>query len=89
MTISHSLLQMLPDDNPKKLELCKRVIDTIALIDPYGSRLAIHQAIALHVLSTYPGQDKHDLSLKAIQLLRYEPPGSAGDLLSRVILAGV
>lgn len=87
LTIGHSLMQLLPPDDPKKEELCKRMIDTIALIDPYGTRLALYHAIALRELSMCPGQDRQGLLLKAVQALRYEPSDSPSGLLAKVILA--
>ncbi|OXU18589.1 hypothetical protein TSAR_001821 [Trichomalopsis sarcophagae] len=89
LTIGHSLMQLLPADDPKKAELCQRMIDTIALVDPYGARLSLYRAIALRELSMCPGQDRNELLFKAIQALRYEPPHSASGLLAKVILAEI
>lgn len=82
-------MQLLSPDDPKKEELCKRMIDTIARIDPYGARLSLYRAIALRELSMCPGQDRNSLLFKAVQALRYEPPDSASGLLAKVIIAEV
>lgn len=86
-TIGHSLMQMLPPEDPKKEELCKRLIDTIERVDPYGARLSLYHAIALRELAKCPDQDKKSLLSKAMRLLGYEPPNSAGDKLATIILA--
>lgn len=85
ITVSHTLLQMLKPENKKKVELCQRMLDTFAIVDPYGSRLPLYYVIVLRELASCPGQDKKALLTKAMDILRYEPPKSAGDLLSKII----
>lgn len=85
ITVSHSLIQLMPADNPKKSELCKRIIETTETLDPYGARLALYTAVALRELSTCPGEDRKHLLSKALSLLQYEPQYSAGEKLRILI----
>ncbi|NP_001229486.1 uncharacterized protein LOC724300 isoform X1 [Apis mellifera] len=85
ITVSHSLIQLMPADNPKKLELCKRIIETTETLDPYGTRLALYTAVTLRELSTCPGEDRKHLLSKALSLLQYEPQYSAGEKLRILI----
>ncbi|CAL7933797.1 unnamed protein product [Xylocopa violacea] len=78
ITVSHSLIQLLSADDPKKPELCKRIIQTTQTLDPSGARLALYTAVALRELSTCPGEDKKGLLSEAISLLQYEPQSSPG-----------
>ncbi|XP_014208289.1 protein msta-like [Copidosoma floridanum] len=89
ITVSHTLLQMLEPDDPKKAELCQRMIDLFEIVDPYGARLAIYQVIALRELSLCPDQDRKALLTRAMEILRYEPPKSPGAVLSNIILQEV
>lgn len=75
----------MPADNPKKLELCKRIIETTEILDPYGTRLALYTAVTLRELSTCPGEDRKYLLSKALSLLQYEPQYSAGEKLRILI----
>ncbi|CAD1474990.1 unnamed protein product, partial [Heterotrigona itama] len=85
ITVSHSLIQLLPADNPKKAELCKRIIETTKTLDPYGTRLALYTAVALRELSTCSGEDRKRLLSEAILLLQYEPENSSGGKLRILI----
>ncbi|XP_017758947.1 PREDICTED: protein msta-like [Eufriesea mexicana] len=85
ITVSHSLIQLLPADDPKKSELCKRIIETVKILDPYGVRLALYTVVALRELSTCLGEDRKRLLLEAISLLQYEPKNSPGEKLRRLI----
>ncbi|XP_053973196.1 SET domain-containing protein SmydA-8-like [Hylaeus volcanicus] len=85
ITVSHSLIQMLPANDPKKPELCKRIIETTKLLDPYGARLALYTAVALRELSTCPGEDEKRLLSDAASLLQFEPPNSPGEKLKDLI----
>ncbi|XP_043260854.1 SET domain-containing protein SmydA-8-like isoform X2 [Colletes gigas] len=78
ITVSHSLIQLLSENNPKKPELCKRIIGITKVLDPYGARLSLYTAVALRELSTCPGEDEKSLLSKAISLLQFEPPNSPG-----------
>jgi hypothetical protein len=62
------------------------MLDTIAIVDPYNTRLTIYHAISLRELSMCPNQDKNALLLKAIEVLKYEPENSSGDILSNIML---
>nr|XP_003702367.1 PREDICTED: protein msta, isoform B isoform X1 [Megachile rotundata]XP_012138444.1 PREDICTED: protein msta, isoform B isoform X1 [Megachile rotundata]XP_012138445.1 PREDICTED: protein msta, isoform B isoform X1 [Megachile rotundata] len=85
ITVSHSLIQLLPASDPRKAELCKRVMETTKLLDPYGARVALYTAVALRELSACPGEDKKDLLEKALSLLQYEPENSPGHKLRTLI----
>ncbi|XP_076636714.1 SET and MYND domain containing, arthropod-specific, member 5 isoform X2 [Colletes latitarsis] len=76
ISLSHALIQVLSPKNPKKPELCKRIIKVTEILDPYGARLALYTATALWKLSKCPGEDEKSLLLKAISLLQYEPRNS-------------
>ncbi|XP_060817403.1 SET domain-containing protein SmydA-8-like [Bombus pascuorum] len=80
-SVSHSLIQLLPASDPKKPELCKRIIETTKTLDPYGARLALYTAVALRELSTCPGENREGLLLEAISLLQFEPENSPGEKL--------
>lgn len=87
ITVSHSLIQLLPANNPKKPELCKRIIETIKTLDPYGARLALYTAVTLRELSTCPGEDEESLLSEAVSLLQFEPPKSPGEKLRNLMEA--
>ncbi|XP_023316934.1 protein msta-like [Trichogramma pretiosum] len=89
LTIGHSMLQMLDPADPKKLELCERLLQTFDKVDPHGARLGVYYAIALRELATCPGQDKSQLLRRAIHYLRYEPKGTSGYVLREVCEADV
>lgn len=82
-------MQLLPPEDEKKIELCKRMIDTMAIIDPYNARLPLYHAIALRELSKCPNQDKKSLLTKAIGLLKYEPINSPGEQYLKIILSEI
>lgn len=79
------MIQLLPADDPTKSELCKRIIETVRILDPYGVRLALYTAVALRELSTCLGEDKEHLMSEAISLLQYEPKNSPGEKLRMLI----
>ena len=83
--VGHSLIQLLPPDDPQKSEICKRIISITSIVDPYGARLTLYTAIALRELASCPGEDKKNLLSKAISLLESEPLGSPGEKLLRLI----
>ncbi|XP_033207857.1 SET domain-containing protein SmydA-8-like [Belonocnema kinseyi] len=85
ITVGHSLIQLLPPDDPQKSEICKRIISTSSIVDPYGAKLGLYTAIALRELASCPGQDKKNLLSKAFSLLEPEPLGSPGEKLLRLI----
>lgn len=85
ISVSHSLMQLLPASDPRKSELCKRVMDTVSRLDPYGARLALYTAVTLRELATCPGEDKRAHLTKAATLLKAEPPNSPGERLRRLI----
>ncbi|XP_076651495.1 SET and MYND domain containing, arthropod-specific, member 5 [Halictus rubicundus] len=87
ISISHSLIQLLARSDPRKIELCKRIIETTKILDPYGARLSLYTAVTLRELSNCPGQDRESLSLEAISLLQSEPPNSPGEKLRILIEA--
>ncbi|KZC11057.1 Protein msta, isoform B [Dufourea novaeangliae] len=81
ITVSHSLIQLLARSDPKKRELCKRIIETTKILDPYGIRLSLYTAVTLRELSNCPGEDRQSLLCDAISLLQSEPPNSPGEKL--------
>lgn len=85
ITIAHTLIQLLPSDDPLKLELCKLLIQTINAVDPYGSRLALYAAITLRELAECPGEDNKKRLMEAAALLALEPPNTPEDKLHRLI----
>ncbi|XP_034188747.2 SET and MYND domain containing, arthropod-specific, member 5 [Osmia lignaria lignaria] len=85
ITVGHSLIQLLPANDPRKAELCKRIIEVTKLLDPYGARVALYTAVALRELSVCPGEDKKGLLEEALSLLQYEPEDSAGNKLRSLI----
>ncbi|XP_011636202.1 protein msta-like [Pogonomyrmex barbatus] len=85
ISVSHSLMQLLPATDPRKLELCKRVMDTVSRLDPYGARLALYTAVTLRELATCPGEDRRAHLVKAASLLKAEPTNSPGEKLRRLI----
>ncbi|XP_017892836.1 SET domain-containing protein SmydA-8-like [Ceratina calcarata] len=85
ITVSHSLIQLLPGDDPRKSELCKHIVKTTKTLDPYGVRLALYTAVALRELSTCPGEDRRRLLSEAVTLLSQEPKESAGEKLRILI----
>lgn len=85
ISVSHSLMQLLPATDPRKSELCKRVMDTVTRLDPYGARLALYTAVTLRELATCPGEDKRAHLARAISLLKAEPPNSPGERFRRLI----
>ncbi|XP_015595619.1 protein msta [Cephus cinctus] len=85
ISIAHSLIQLLSPEDPRKSELCKRIINTTSIIDPHGVRLGLYTAVALRELATCPGENKTDLLVKAIRLLYNEPANSPGQKLSSLM----
>ncbi|KAK2574936.1 hypothetical protein KPH14_008703 [Odynerus spinipes] len=85
ISLGHSLIQLLPSDDPQKFELCKLIMNTISAVDPYGARLALYTAITLHELADCPGEDKKAHLSKAVTLLASEPSNSPGEKLLRLI----
>ena len=85
ITVSHSLVQLLPANDPKKPELCKRIIETTRTLDPHGARLALYTAVVLRELSTCPGEDEKRLLSEALTLLKFEPPNSSGEKFRNLI----
>ncbi|KOC62816.1 Protein msta, isoform B [Habropoda laboriosa] len=81
ITVSHSLIQLLPGKDPRKPELCKRILQTTKTLDPYGVRLVLYTAVALRELSTCPGEDRRALLSEALSLMQYEPEDSPGGKL--------
>ncbi|XP_024886938.1 protein msta-like [Temnothorax curvispinosus] len=85
ISVSHSLMQLLPATDPRKSELCKHVMDTVSRLDPYGARLALYTAVTLRELATCPGENKRAHLARAASLLKAEPPNSPGERLLRLI----
>ncbi|XP_011863155.1 PREDICTED: protein msta, isoform B-like isoform X2 [Vollenhovia emeryi] len=85
VSVSHSLMQLLPATDPRKPELCKRVMDTVNRLDPHGARLALYTAVTLRELATCPGEDKRAHLARAASLLKAEPPNSPGERLRRLV----
>ncbi|KYN08068.1 Protein msta, isoform B [Cyphomyrmex costatus] len=85
ISVSHSLIQLLPATDPRKSELCKRIMDTVSRLDPYGTRLTLYTAVTLRELAMCPGEDKRVHLAKAVLLLKAEPPNSPGERLRRLI----
>lgn len=85
ISLSHSLIQLLPPDDPQKLDLCRIIMNTIAAVDPYDARLPLYTAITLRELSSCPGEDKRAHLSKAASLLASEPINSPGEKLLRLI----
>lgn len=85
ITVSHSLIQLLPSTDPRKLELCRRILDTVTNLDPYGARLALYTAVTLRELATCPGEDRQALLSRAVSLLKTEPSNSPGEKLLQLI----
>ncbi|XP_015114975.1 SET domain-containing protein SmydA-8 [Diachasma alloeum] len=85
IAVGHSLIQLLPSEDPKKIEICRRILETTSILDPHGGRLALYTAVALRELSSCPGEDATAHLTRAIELLRHEPAGSPGDNLKKLI----
>ncbi|KAG5318785.1 MSTAA protein, partial [Pseudoatta argentina] len=85
ISVSHSLIQLLPATDSRKSELCKRIMDTVSRLDPYGARLALYTAVTLRELAMCPGEDKRLHLAKAALLLKAEPPNLPGERLRRLI----
>lgn len=85
IAVSHSLIQLLSPEDPKKLELCKHILNTTSILDPYGTRLALYTAVALRELAACSSEDKKLYLERAIYLLKHEPPHSPGDELRKLI----
>ncbi|KAK0178632.1 hypothetical protein PV327_007508 [Microctonus hyperodae] len=85
IAVSHSLIQLLSPEDPKKLELCKHILNTTSILDPYGTRLALYTAVALRELASCSSKDKKLHLERAIYLLKHEPPHSPGDELRKLI----
>ncbi|RLU24825.1 hypothetical protein DMN91_002915 [Ooceraea biroi] len=85
ISVSHSLIQLLPASDPRKLDLCKRIMDTVNRLDPYGARLALYTAVVLRELAVCPGEDRQVHLTRAASLLKMEPPNSPGEKLLRLI----
>ncbi|XP_029161550.1 SET domain-containing protein SmydA-8-like [Nylanderia fulva] len=85
ISVSHSLIQLLPPSSPQKSELCKLILDTVTQLDPYGARLALYTAVTLRELASCPGENKRAHLSRAASLLKTEPPNSPGQKLLRLI----
>lgn len=85
ITVVHTLLQLLPPEDPKKVEMCKRILETTSLLDPFGGRLGLYTAVALRELSSCPGEEKVVHLGRAIELLKYEPAGTSGENLRKLM----
>ncbi|XP_031847216.1 SET domain-containing protein SmydA-8-like isoform X1 [Nomia melanderi] len=85
ISVSHSLIQLLPSNDPMKIDLCKRIIETTKILDPYNTRLSLYTAVTLRELSDCPGEDREELLSEAISLLQSEPPNSPGEKLRLLI----
>lgn len=85
ISVSHSLIQLLPANDPQKSDLCKRIIDTVNRLDPYGARLTLYAAVTLRELAGCPGEDAQTHLATAASLLKMEPPNSPGEKLLRLI----
>ncbi|KAL0106622.1 hypothetical protein PUN28_016359 [Cardiocondyla obscurior] len=85
ISVSHSLMQLLSAADSRKPELCKRVLDTVNRLDPYGARLPLYTAVTLRELATCPGENNREHLIRAAELLKAEPPKSPGERLRRLI----
>lgn len=85
ISVSHSLIQLLSMTDPRKSELCKRIMETVSRLDPHGARLALYAAVTLRELAICPGEDKRAHLARATSLLKAEPPNSPGERLRRLI----
>lgn len=89
LTIGHSLMQMLSPEDPKKAEICQRIINAIAIVDPHNSRIPLYKAIALRELAKCPGHEKTALLTSAVDALKYEPPNSPGDKFAKILISEI
>lgn len=78
ISVGHSLIQLLPSTDEKKLKICKQILSTTSILDPYGSRLALYSAVTLNELAKYPGENKKKHLDMGIELLNNETPGGPG-----------
>lgn len=85
ISVSHSLIQLLPPSDPQKSELCKLILDTVTRLDPHGARLALYTAVTLRELASCPGEDRQAHLSRATLLLKAEPPNSPGEKLLKLI----
>ncbi|EFN78851.1 SET domain-containing protein SmydA-8 [Harpegnathos saltator] len=85
VSVSHSLIQLLSPSDPRKSDLCKRIMDTVTRLDPHGARLALYTAVTLRELAICPGEDRLAHLSRAASLLQWEPPNSPGEKLLRLI----
>lgn len=85
ISVSHSLIQLLSPNDPRKSDLCKRIMDVVTRLDPHGVRLSLYTAVTLHELATCIGEDRPAHLSKAASLLRTEPQDSPGEKLLRLI----
>ncbi|CAK9805253.1 SET domain-containing protein SmydA-8, isoform A [Anthophora quadrimaculata] len=85
ITVSHSLIQLMLDNDPKKSELCKRIIKITKTLDPYNVRLALYTAVTLRELAGCPGEDRRSLLSEAISLLQHEPEETPGQRLKELM----
>lgn len=85
IAVGHSLMQLLSPEDPKKTDICKRIIETTSILDPHGARLPLYTAVALRELAACPGQDREELLERAANLLRAEPPNGPGEELLRLV----
>lgn len=85
ISVSHSLIQLLPPSDPQKSELCKLILDTVTRLDPHGARLALYTAVTLRELASCPGEDRQAHLSRAVLLLKAEPPNSPGEKLLKLV----
>lgn len=87
ISVAHSLIQLLAPSDPTKSDLCKRILDTVTRLDPYGARLGLYTAVTLRELASCPGENRRAHLSRAASLLQAEPPNSPGEKLLRLIQA--
>ncbi|XP_043272143.1 SET domain-containing protein SmydA-8-like isoform X2 [Venturia canescens] len=83
--VGHSLMQLLSPEDPKKAQICRQIIETTSILDPYGIRLCLYTAVALRELASCPGQDRKALLERARSLLSHEPPNTPGQEVLRLV----
>lgn len=68
-----------------KIDLCKRILETTKILDPYNARLSLYTAVTLRELADCPGEDREQLLSETISLLQSEPAKSAGEKLRLLV----
>lgn len=79
------MIQLLPSSDSKKSQICKQILRTTSILDPYGSRLALYIAVALHELSKCPDENSEQHIKRGIDLLKYEPVDSPGYKFKKIL----